>query len=463
MDGPTGSIVEFVRSTDAAALSDRAVHAVVRNHLDGVGCAAGGFTSEPAVITRKLAASAQGSPSASVYGLAERSLVEFVALANGTAIRYADYNDVDAVTGVGHPSDMNPALAAMAEATGASGRDLVAAMYVAYQTMGALGGAVPLRDRKWDQGVFCSLGTAAGLAHLLKLDDAQTGHALSIAITPSIALRVTRAGLISHWKGAATAHATMTALLAVRLAQAGMTGPHNVFAGIEGVFEKVTGPFDLGTIAPRGGEMSVAERAQHKYFPVIVESQGPVQLMLEVRDKFALDDLASIVLELDHLGWHEGGGGQGDTAQKWDPQTRETADHSLPYVMAVALVDGRVTLDSFESARVKDPALRPIMQKIAIRENKQYTARRASHGELIAVADVTLRDGRKLRVETRLPRGHRDNPMTDDELNRKFDPMVEKVLTRAEHDELRDRLWNLPREQGLERIFELFRNFGSAR
>jgi 2-methylcitrate dehydratase len=462
MDEPTRSIVDFVAGTTASSMSALAVRAVVRNYVDCVGCAGGGFYSRPALVTRRLASHAQGVPAASTYGLDRPSLIEFAVFANATATRFADYNDVDVVSGAGHPSDMSPALMGMAEAIGVRGSDLVCAMYVAYEVMGALGSAVTLRDRGWDQGLLCSLGAVAGLAKLIHLSDIQLASAIAIAVTPSIPLRVTRAGNISDWKGAATAHATMTATMAVRLAKEGMTGPDRVFDGIEGVFEKVTGPFELRYIGPAAGELSVAERVQHKYFPVIAESQGPVQQMLQLRKEARVEDIASIALSTEYLGWHEGGGGQGDAAEKWDPQTRETADHSLPYVMAAALIDGRVTVDTFLPERVRDPALRPLMKKISVAENKEYTDRRASHGELISVTDVKLRDGRTLRYETRQPRGHRDNPMSDEELGSKFDSMIEKVLPTVEHAELRERLWNLPDEKRIDQVTSLFRKFGKS-
>lgn len=463
MDSVVKAIVDYVQSTRVEDMPDAATRAMVRNYLDSVGCAAGGFLSRPAGIARSLAARAGGgAPAASALGLAEPTLVELAVFANAVATRYADYNDVEMLTGSGHPSDMCPAIVAAAEVTGCSGREAITAMNVAYEVVGAIGRQVPLRDRGWDQGLMCSIGVAAGLSWLYRLDAAQTANALSIAITPSIPLRVARAGELSDWKGAATAHATMTATFAVRLAQAGMTGPGRPFEGIEAAIEKVTGPFELRDVGVPVDGKHVSETVQHKYFPVIAEAQSPVQLSLELREKFDIDELESMTLTTEYLGWHEGGGGQGDRAEKWDPKTRETADHSLPYVMAAALVDGRLTMESFAPERLSDPALRPIMKRIEVREDPEYTARRAASGELVAVIDVELRDGFRLHAEANHPRGHWKNPMTDAEINSKFDSMITKVLPRSEAMELRELLWHLPDQPDVHQIAAHFRRFGQG-
>lgn len=373
-----------------------------------------------------------------MFGLREGSSVEAAIFANAVAIRYADWNDC--LPRSGHPSDMVAAFAAMAEATGASGLDLITAMHVAYEVVDALG-VVPLRDRKWDQGVYVSIGVAAGLSQLLSLTDSQTSNAIAIALAPSIPLRVTRTG-----DGAA---------------KAGLTGPPQVFSGIEGLFEQVTGAFDLGRIRPDAGGRSAHQRVQHKFYPAEMNTQTAIQVMLSLRGQFALADVETIDIATYRTAWHETGGGQGDAPEKWNPQNRETADHSMPYYMAVALVDGAVSLDSFVDARIRDPLLRPILKKIRVVENPDFTAGQRERGEQPAEITVRLNDGQVLREQQLRPRGHIDNPMSDDEISAKFRIGLDHLLPRQEAEELLDRLWHLDTEASVNRIGSLFRRFGS--
>lgn len=457
-DEPTRSIIEFATSARCDSLSESCVHAVVRNLVDAMGCAAGGFEAEPSRIARRLAASTSGSPAVSVFGSARLALIEHAVFANTAMVRHLDYNDVLLMGG--HPSDMSPAILAMAEAYGGAGRDVVTAIYVAYEVFAAIASA-PVRPRGWDQGVVCSPGVAAGLGNLLRLPADQLANAVSIALTPSIPLRVVRAGELSMWKGCATAAAAMTATFATRLAMDGMTGPPDVFAGVDALFKQVTGPFELGQIGARELGASAPELTQHKYYPTEANSQSSLYAILQLRSRFRPEEVEAVHISTYYLAWHEIGGGQGDAEEKWDPRTRETADHSLPYIVAVGLIDGGVTLDSFSLARISDPGLRPLMRKITIVEDPGMTARFESEGELGSHVQVTLRDGRTLEERATFPRGHHRNPMTDQELDQKFDTMVSAVLPAAEQRELRDRLWNLPDQPDIGRIAELMRRFAT--
>jgi 2-methylcitrate dehydratase len=458
MDAPTTAVVDFVTGASYSDLSSAGVHAVIRNYLDSVGCAAAGFTGESAVLSRKIAETTAGSPLASAFGVPNPVLVEFAVMANAAATRYLDWNDGGLV---GHPSDMAPALFAMAEANAASGQDLITALYVAYETLAAFGKAVPLRDKGWDQGFIISIGVAAGLGKLLKLSRDEIANALAIAVTPSVPLRVSRAGELSHWKSLASGHSSVTATLAARLAQSGVSGPRHVFDGTEGVFEKVTGEFELPSL-PESRAASVPERVQHKYFPSFMESQGPITMMLNMRGKFEPEDVESIKLTTFYLAWHEGGGGQGDHAQKWNPQTRETADHSLPYLMARAFFSGPITPSSFTPELVLDPALRPFMDRIEVVEDREFSVRRKSHFEERGVLEVKLKNGRSLTDETVFARGHPNNPMTDDELGGKFDSSIDLVLDTDDHKDLGERLWALDEQPDLNAIAALYRKFSAT-
>ena len=290
----------------------------------------------------------------------------------------------------------------------------------------------------------------AGL--LLRLDRQQLGHALALAVTPNVPVRQTRVGHLSMWKGCATAGAVRNGIFAALLAKRGMTGPPQPFEGGSGIWEQVTGPFEL-RFPVVDGEF-VIEDVHTKIRPAEYNAQGPIDLALSVRDRVDLDKIDSIEVETYWLAYHE----IGMDAAKWDPRTRETADHSLPYLISVALVDGVIDQQSCAPERVVDPALRPLMNKITIRERPEFTER--FPGEIVSRLIVRMGDGSEVVTETSYPRGHRRNPVSDREIDEKFDRMVGD---RNERDleicaGLRDELWNL---DGVKDIGDIMRPLGA--
>ena len=457
MDQPTRSIVDFVRSVEFDSLTPQIVHAVVRNYLDAVGCAAAGINGQSTIIARKLAANSSGVPAASAYGLSKPTLLELAVLANSIATRYQDWDDGGLH---GHPADMSPAIVAMAETNGASGKDVVSALYVAYETMKSVGDAIPPKGQVWDQGFYISISVAAGLAKVLRLTDDQLANAIAIAVSPSIPLRAARTGQLSHWKSVASAHAAMTGTFAARLAQAGMTGPPHVFDGTGGVFENVTGPFELDQIGSQARRKSGPELVHHKPYPSYLNSQGPIDQMLRLRTGFAIEDVESITLSIYQSDLRIGGSVKRDLAEKKDPKTRESADHSLFFLLARALVDGSIDSDTYSDERINDPTLRPLMHLISVSEGERHPTSRKPDNLNYSLLEVNLKDGRVLRDElVGVPRGNPKNPMTDEELGKKFDVSIGKVLPPVEQAELRERLWSLPDEEDLSHVTSLFRKF----
>jgi 2-methylcitrate dehydratase len=451
VDDVLNSLVDLVQGSRFENLSDSAVSRVVRHTVDSVGCGAGGFGSGPATTARSVARGSTGSMLASMYGEREKVLVDHVGFANATANRFLDFNDFGVS---GHPSDMIPAVLAMAESAGASGSAAVLGIHLAYEVATALAEAVP-PDGGWDQGIYCSLGIAAAQAKLLGLDRASTGHALSLAAVPSIPLRVTRFGELSEWKAAATGQAAMAATFAVRLAQAGMSGPPEPFTGEDGLLERVWPTFDLDLTTR---DPSAIERASLKRHPACYWGQVPVDLVTDVRSRVGLDAVSAIEVETCEAAWRTIGGGRGDAAEKWRPTTRETADHSMPYLMAVAWLDGRLGELAFEPERLHDPSVLSVIDRITVRERADLTAR-ATRDTCPTELVVHLADGSTMRSAADVPRGHHTNPMTDAEVSAKFDELARHALDEPQARELADRLWAVAHAESLVEIGRIFRAF----
>jgi len=423
-------------------VSAAAIDATMDRIVDSIACAIVGSDAEPARIAVESARGITCDRPATVFGAGFRTTPELAAFANTSMVRTYDWNDGMMAQGGGHPSDMIPAVLAAAETVHASGTDVITGIALAYELLGALGNVTPTRDRGWDQGTFMGVAAAVAVARMLDLDEAQMGNAASLALVPHVPLRVNRTGVLSMWKGCATASAMHSALFAVRLAQLGMTGPAEPFEGRTGLWEQATGPFDLRLPANADGRL-VVEISHLKQFPAETHGQALLGLMPRVRAWRPVDDIASIEIETYWQAYHE----IAMHPSKWDPQTRETADHSMPYLLAVALVDGAIDVrSSFTPDRIADPALRPLMRKISVREDPEFTAGFRPPGGGIAGVPrarliVTDVHGDRFVEEVGYHRGHSKNPMSRDEINAKFDAASAGVIDEAARDRIRDAWW----------------------
>jgi 2-methylcitrate dehydratase len=450
MDKTTQTLASYASGLKFEQLSTSAVREVKRRLIDAIGCGIGGYASEPGAIARELAAAATGEPPARVLGSGAPTSIEMATFANAVMVRYLDCNDTYVAKGSGHPSDMIPACLAVAEAHHASGRDTLTAIAAAYEIFTALADVIALRDLGWDQGVFVVLGSAAGAARLLRLTQEQTADALAIAVTSSIPTRQTRAGELSMWKGCATAAAARAGVFAALLAQKGMTGPTAAFEGRHGVWEKVTGPFQLGRLGGDGVGFGV-ERTNLKFFPAEYHSQAPLWIALDLRSQVPCEDIESIDVQTYYTAWSE----IGSEPEKWDPQTRETADHSLPYLLGVALMDGGIRSDSFSAARMRDPALRSLMQRIRVAENPEFT--REFPAKLVTRIEVTTRGGQRLSATASYPKGHARNPMSDADVESKFDDLTRELIPAARRAALIGALRDVDQATDIARVLELVR------
>lgn len=370
IDHAVAAIAAFASGTRVEDIPRDVAREATRRIVDTLGCALGGFDSPPAGIAREVVAGEHGRLAASMLGASESTSVEAAAFANTVMARYLDFNDVmRGDIGGGHPSDMIPAVLALAEGAGVSGARAVLGVVVAYQVAGAFGRA-PIRDLGWDYGIFGAIGAAAGAAAVLGLDAAQTANAIALAATPAVPLRVTRHGELSMWKAGAAGAAARAALFAVRLAVAGMSGPARFVEGPHGLFEQVTGHIDLDLEPETAGFRVTA--SEIKRFPCHGNSQAVLSTLLELRQEhgFTAQDVEAVTIGTYHALWLAAAA----DPEKWDPKTRETADHSLPYLAAVCLREGDVPLSAFSESAIGDRSLRPIMARISISERDELTA-----------------------------------------------------------------------------------------
>jgi 2-methylcitrate dehydratase len=432
-------------------LTPTAVHEVKRRLLDSLGCAMGAYRSQPASIARRLAQTATSTLPATVIGTNHASTPELAAFSNGVHFRYLDYNDTYLSLEPAHPSDNLAAVLAIAEPMRAGGREIITASVLAYEVQCRLCDAASIRSRGWDHVTYGSFSTALAAGKLLGLSVAQLTHAQGLAGVPNNAMRQTRVGMLSHWKGCAFANASRNGVFAALLASYGMTGASEVFEGEMGFWNQVSGPFTLDVLGG-GGEPFMIDRTYIKYFPAEYHSQSAIDAALTLRTQIpgGVAAIERITIETFNAAVEIIGG----EPEKWRPTTRETADHSLPYCVAVALTDGAVTLDSFDDAHLRDETLLDLVRRIDVKANADLNAK---YPEGIPnLVRIFLRSGETLEHEVTFPRGHARNPMTDAEVEAKFRSLAGPMLPDAAIVEVLDRCWNLEAQTDIGELLRLF-------
>lgn len=415
MDATTARIADYVVERRTTPLSDGALHAVRLHLTDTLACAAGGYGSPPARIAAQVARSAAGRPGSRVLFDGGDSTVDLAAFANGVMVRYLDYNDAG---GGGHPSDTMAALIALADAHHLSGAQLATGLITAYDVMRAVGSSLAARDNGFDQGIAVGAGVAAAAASMLGGDREAIANALSLGIVPCVPLHQTRVGALSMWKGAATAAAARSGLFAASLAVAGMTGPAEPFEGQDGLFNRVTGPYETrlpDSLTDDGG--SAMEQGSFKLRPAEYQSQAVLDVVEEVATELDGAGIAVTDIERLDIGTYAFAFTEIGDPAKWRPANRETADHSMPFLVASTLRFGRVDATHFADDRIADPETIALMDRIFVTENPEFTA---AYPQLLSSLDFTLADGRVISKRTTYPRGHSQNPASDGEIEDKF-------------------------------------------
>jgi 2-methylcitrate dehydratase len=426
-------------------LSPAVVHEVKRRVIDSSGCALGAWDEEPCVIAREVASEFSAKNGSTIIGTDHKAPQDWTAFANGCCIRYFDYNDTYLSKEPAHPSDNISAALAVAESVGATGSELITAIALAYEVQCRFCDAASIRARGWDHVTYGTFSTALACARLMKLSPEKTRHATNIAGVAGAAMRQARVGELSHWKGVAFATAARHGVFSALLARAGMTGPGPIFEGQMG-FEKQLG-VSLGNIGEKfavpflkteDGPAAMILNTSIKYWPAEYHSQSAIEAALSLRRQIdQLAEVKSVTIEshdaaVDIIG---------SEPEKWRPATRETADHSLPYITAIALIDGEITNKQFEPERFKDPEVWKFLENVKVERNAELSA--IYPGAVANIVHVDLAGGRRLTKRVDYPLGHAKNPLNDSQVEGKFFALVEPVIDEKRAKRIIDLVWKL--------------------
>ncbi len=448
MDRTTELLSTYACELTYDQLPSDVVYQVKRTLIDTIGCALGGFNVEPSQIARQLAKGITCTTPSRVLGTHHNSSPDMTSFANGCMIRYLDYNDAYASPSGGHPSDMIAAVLAIAEATRCDGRTVVTAIIVAYEVFCRLSDQLVIGELGWDHGMLSVVGAVCGVGKILGLDHNAMGHAISLASVSNLPLGVIRVGELTMWKGCAAGHASRAAIFAAQLAQLGMTGPESPFEGHNGLWQQTVGrsidiaPFDNETTGFR-----ILSNI-FKFYPSQTHTHGPISLALELRSQLTTSDIASI-----HIRSYEKAVSSAATdLEKWAPKSRETADHSIPYLVAYAFQYGAVTPRSFSRDYLYDPAIQALIDTISIEEDSDFTKRFSE--EYNCHMELTTRSGKRLTAAVVHPKGFPGNALSDTELEAKFRPLATDVLSADQCNRALGILWSLEQAPNLTALFD---------
>jgi 2-methylcitrate dehydratase len=399
-------LAAFVRRSHYGALSETARQQLKIRVLDALGCAIGALDGPPLAAIRAQLDEFGGNPLCSLIG-GGKSAPDRAAFYNGALVRYLDFMDSYLATGeTCHPSDNLAAVLAAAEYADADGETFLTALAVAYQVQARLSDEAPVRARGFDHTTQGAYAVGAGVAKALGLDRERAANAIALSGVGNIALRVTRTGALSQWKGLAYPNTAFIGTHAAFLAMRGITGPAEVFEGNKGFAESVGGRYRIDW---ESENLERVTRTIVKKYNAEIHAQSALEGALELRRQYGFggDAVARVEIDIFDVAYNIiGGGEEGD---KTVVRTREEADHSLQYMIAAALCDGELRPAQYAPQRMLAPDVQSLLRRVTVRPDAGYSARFPE--EMACRVRIALCDGRHCEVEKRDYEGFHTRPM----------------------------------------------------
>jgi 2-methylcitrate dehydratase len=373
--------------------------------VDSIFVAYGAKASEPVKILKAALLPSTGKYNSRVYFSKTKASVDVATFINGSMTRYLDYNDTYLSREALHPSDNIPPILSCADSLGLRGDAAIKSIKVAYQVVCALSDAVSIRDRGWDHVTYVSVSSSAGVSSLLGLNERKFGHAMNLAINNNISMRQTRAGELSMWKGCTAANASRNSVFAALLAKEGLTGPAPIFEGEMGFFKQVSGNFDLNL------QKDHLSRTMIKNYSVEYHAMSGVDAALTLRERIK-GNIKRINVDTFSVAYKIIVKGQ----EKLRPKTKETADHSLPYIIAYTLLYGAPNLSSYNALYLSDKRILDMIDKMEFNVSKRFDS---MYPEYLPIKVSVVTDRGKFEEEVHVPKGHFKDPYSWDDLERK--------------------------------------------
>lgn len=424
-------LAKFVSQASFDHLSELAKEQLKIRLLDSLGTAIGAVEGPPVQAMRKMISDFGGSEISTLIS-GGKTTPDRAAFYNSGLVRYLDFNDSYLAKGeTCHPSDNIGSILAAGETTDIDGKDFLTALGVAYQVQCRLSDEAPVRDKGFDHTTQGSYAVAAGVSKALDLDEEKTANAIAIAGTALNALRVTRTGALSNWKGLAYPHTAFGGTHAAFLAKYGISGPPAVFEGNKGFMDSIAGEFMIDW------ENEGLERVTNtiiKKYNAEIHSQSSIEGMIELKEnhRFTADQVEKIEIEIFDVAYHIiGGGEEGD---KTIVRIKEEADHSLQYMVSAALLDGQVMPEQYIGDRIKADDIQLLLRKVNVSPKEEYSER--FPGQMPVKLTVHLRSGESHTVVKRDYEGFHTRPMSWQTIIEKFTGLAEPYTTKQLRDQI---------------------------
>ena len=419
-------LAKFTSSRKFSNLSEAAVRELKIRLLDSIGTAIGALEGAPVKMIKEQIDDFGGRPLATMIG-GGKTAPDRAAFYNSALVRYLDFNDSYlAKNETCHPSDNIGSVLAAAEYADKSGKEFLTALAVAYQVQCRLSDVAPVRDKGFDHTVQGAYAAAAGAAYALGLDTEKTANAIAIAGTAYNALRVSRTGNLSHWKGLAFPSTAWTSTHSAFLAMRGITGPEAVFEGNKGFKESIAGDFKIDWSKE---DLERVTRTIIKKFNAEIHSQATLEGLQDLMKIHHFDpsEIEKIILNTFDVAYNIIGGGE--EGGKKNIRTKEEADHSLPYMMAAVILDGNVLPAQYLPERIQRQDIQQLLQKVQVNEKKAYSDR----FPLEMANDITIRfkDGREMKVQKTDYEGFLSRPASWDFITEKFKNLTSGFIDEA--------------------------------
>ncbi|HXZ90280.1 MAG TPA: MmgE/PrpD family protein [Candidatus Dormibacteraeota bacterium] len=434
MDSISRRMAQFALSLRYEVLSEAVVQMAKRLLLDSVGCALAAVRLKDIQASYKYLQELGGRKQASIIWYGDKTTLPNAALINSLLIRAMDYNDVYWKQDPCHPSDMIPAALAPAEYRGVSGKELVTAIVIAYELeMRLCLAAEPgIREVGWHHASLTQFVSPLVAGRILGLNEDQMVSAVGIAGSSHFTLGGVVASHLTNMKNAADPMATEAGVSAAMLAAAGYTGPPEVFEGKEGLFEVLSSVrWNRNALLDRLGEEFLIRQCGFKAFPTEALTHQPITATLEVmlENKITPREVKEVVVETTKRGVDilsdEG---------KYHPKTKETADHSLPYCIAVAVAKGNVLPSDFEEKALQDETVLELIPRIKVIANSEIDS--IFPNVKRAIVTIATKDGRTFKKQEDFAKGQPERPLSEQELLAKFHANAQAALSERQRKKL---------------------------
>ena len=454
-------IAEFAIKLKYEDLPKEVVNEVKRYLYDSIGCAYGGYHTKDVNIIRDIYKEMGGKSEATVIGFGDKLPVVNTTLINSLMIRSLDFNDIYWKEDPSHPSDLIPAALSTGEMVGASMKEVITAIVLAYEFEQRLClFAVPgIRERKWHHATLTQFVSPIVSGKMLGLNEDQMVNAIGISGSHSHTIGCPTAGKLTMMKNTVDPMAVQAGIFAALMAKKGYSGTEAVFEGKEGYMDTFLGwnakdqkvspvkmqgrdaitewKWNVDKLVGGLGESYKIMECSMKAFPTeaLTHTHLSATLKAVTKNNISYDQIETVTLTT--------------LAQAYDilfdphkyrPESRETADHSLPYCIAAALVDHKITTQSFSAEKLKDPRIWEVIDKIKGEPSQEFEKMFPAKQPSKVV--VRTKDGKEFSEYLEYPKGDPREPMTMEDLDNKFEGLSSKILTEGRRKEVKEAIFN---------------------